>query len=133
MNLLDSFYEGDSKLEQFYEYAELTTTNATATVAVSVPMSNDSTTMFYVRAVGISTGGTNGAGYAVYATYKKDGAAAPAIIGAFPENAHWKESDSTWGGIDFNVSSPVVQVRVTGKAATTIKWKVYVFKLTQGI
>lgn len=133
MNFLDSFFESVSKTAQFFEYSEVTTTDATVTSALSVPMGNDTVTLFQVWAVGVSSGGTNGAGYSVYATYKKDGAAAPAIVGAFPENAHWKESDSTWGGITFNVSTPSVNIQVTGKAATTINWKVFVLKLTKGI
>lgn len=120
-------------LQSHFERAELTTTDATVTDAIIVPMGNDTTLKLEVHAVAIQSGGANSAGYVVHATFNKDGAAAPVIVGVYPENAHWKEDDTSWGGISFAIATPSIKIQVTGKAATTINWKVLAIKLDVGI
>jgi hypothetical protein len=103
-----------------YYQADVTTADATVTTILTIPIPQYSVCTIQVTINGVwATDASKGAGYIGAATYtNQDGTAtiigtATAIAGHESDAAH----DYT-----FVVSSGNVLVRVTGKAATSMKW-----------
>lgn len=118
--------------QRSFEDANINTTDETATNAITITMEEDSALQLQIWVTGITTDGSNSASYSMYRAYKKDGSANPASIGDFTENAHFQETDSSWGGPTFDVSGNNIIVKVAGKAATNITWYVLALKTISG-
>ncbi len=112
-------------LNSVYRKTERTTTDATATVIDTIPIGADSTILILAMITGIESGGANSAGF-LYATFwNKDGTSAPVLVGSFPTSLANEKNDSAWGTEPTFVANGVnaIDIKVTGKAATTINWK----------
>lgn len=109
------------------ESAAKQTTNATETLVWSRTMSStQSTWVLDVVLIGTKSGGTDRASFWRRATVYRAGSGALAFQGAVLNPGVDAKSDGTWGDINVTADTNDVQVKVTGKAATTINWRAYV-------
>ena len=100
------------------------TTNAIAVVdQIQLPLQSNDIIEVTMKAVGCQSGFTNRAWYSKRAFSHEDGAGL-AVIDAQQDVYGDVESDATWGGVSFVVSGDQLRISVTGKAATTIAWRV---------
>lgn len=100
----------------------INTTDATQTVAATVTTYNDAIFQVTARVVAaVTSDRSKGAGYTLIGVFKNNGGTLTQIGSTTVVSSI--ESD---GGLDaaFAVSSPDIQVKVTGIAATNISWLV---------
>jgi hypothetical protein len=103
-----------------------TTTDASNTVAHSVAVAQNEVWAVEATVVGRKTSGADRIMAVVKGLFYRNGAN---VTQQGSTSVPFEEqSDATWGGVDLiaNTSSQSVDVQVTGKAATTINWKVSV-------
>jgi len=95
------------------------TTDPTATVIQTYRPSDGSVVLIEADIVGLQDTGALGAGYKIVGTFRRSGGTTAQVGVTTVLVTH--EDDAAWT-VDFNVSSPDVRVRVTGKAGQTINW-----------
>jgi hypothetical protein len=103
---------------------EFTTADATVTTALTLPVPSGKTLSIGVRWSGRLVSGTNQALRESTLVVRRVGAAAPVQWGTTNDVFPVLKDDGTWGNLDFSISGNDVLIRVTGKAATNIKWAV---------
>lgn len=97
-----------------------TTTNATPATLWSHELSSDEAIALDVDVFAMDAAGAKGTHVRKIATYYKDGASAPALIGT-QTTLHAVETDTGFDMV-IDVSSNTVRVQITGLAATTVTW-----------
>lgn len=112
-------------LNSIFRRTEKTTADATATVIDTIPIGADNTVLILAMITGIQSGGANSAGFLYAAFWNKDGTAAPVLVGSFPTSLANELDDVTWGAQPTFVANGLnaIDIKVTGKTATTINWK----------
>jgi hypothetical protein len=98
------------------------TTDATPTVIdtyATLANSKGVTLDCYVE--GYNVAGVLVASHIVKGTFTRDGAGV--VSEADVNHLHTYQADPTWGLPDFNVAAQSIEIRVTGKAATVINWR----------
>lgn|SRR5574341_1108574 len=109
------------------EDSKIQTTGATETVVWARTMtSTQSTWMLDIAVIGTKSGGTDRASFWRRATVYRAGSGDLAFGGAVLNPGVDYKSDGTWGDVNVTSTGSTVQVKVTGKAATTINWRAYV-------
>jgi hypothetical protein len=98
----------------------VTTTNATVTTIANYLLKDARVYHFHVLCAGVKSDGTQRASYEFLGTFYRTAAGAAVQQGA-TTMLHSVESDAAWD-VAFAIATNTVQVRVTGVAATTIKW-----------
>jgi len=100
---------------------EVTTTDATETTAATQTLTAN--TAYHIRAmvVGVRTDDTQRSSWEIVATVYRQ--AGNAVIQGTPTVLHEEESNPAWN-VTLDVSGTAARVRVTGVAATSIKWGV---------
>ena len=96
------------------------TTDATVTTIQLITLEDETTCNIRAVVVGVQEGGSNRASYEIVGTFYRTGGSATqqgttTVIHSAESNASW---DAT-----FDVSSNDVRIRVTGIAATNIRWQ----------
>jgi hypothetical protein len=100
---------------------EVQTTNAVTTVlATFTPVDGKTTTAVCIVSAR-KTDGTQGAGYEMLGSFRRNGGVVTQIDTDQIEAQ--AQDDPAWN-VEYNVSGTTVQVRVTGVAATNIDWRV---------
>jgi hypothetical protein len=103
-------------------YASVSTTDATVTTVLTIPVDSNTTVSFGARWFGRLNGGTTQAMRESTFVMRRIGAG-PVQWGSTNDVFSTAKDDATWGALDFTVSGNDVIIRVTGKAATNIDWK----------
>lgn len=106
--------------------ATVQTTDATITTAWSMPVPAGMNVDIKWTVLGAKSDGTQFAQYegTLRVTYPVGGSCAARTLTSGTDATPYYESDTLWGGITADVSSNTARIRVTGKAATTINWRV---------
>ncbi len=112
-------------LNSIFRRSEKTTSDATATVIDTIPIGADNTILILAMITGIQSGGANSAGFLYAAFWNKDGTSAPVLVGSYPTSLANELDDATWGAQPTFVANGLnaIDIKITGKAATTINWK----------
>lgn len=97
------------------------TTDATVTTLLSFTPTADRTVIVKLLGVGRKSDDTQGAGYEVTATFRVTGAGAVTQIGTTSILNGPQEDDAAWA-MTLDTDATLIRARVTGVAATTIKW-----------
>jgi hypothetical protein len=114
-------YSGDVPIQT----GTVSTTDATVTTILTIPITTNSQTTFQVTVAARRTGGSSGAA-ADGASYirgvsVKDNAGTPTIIGSSAMMTD-QESQAGWD-VTFDISTTNLRIRVTGAANNNIDWK----------
>ncbi len=104
------------------------TTNATVTTVHTIPIAADSVVSFGVRWYGKQLAVSTFAMREATFVYRRVGSAGPTQWGSDVDQFALLKDDAGWGALDHAASSNNVILRVTGKAATTINWRVAYWK-----
>lgn len=96
-----------------------TTTDATVTTIWQYSVPERAAASIQAVIVGVRADGDAALIWSARATYNRSLGGAAVLVGETVDVNH--KSVSTWLA-EFNVSTPIVRVRVTGVAATTIHW-----------
>jgi hypothetical protein len=98
-----------------------TTTDATVTVVATIPVPTNTAYFIEAKILGRETVDSDEAGgYDIKGTFLNDGGVLAQVGATTADAAH--ETTVAWA-VDFNVSGQIVQVRVTGAAATNVAWR----------
>lgn len=116
--------------EQPFVKNSVTTTDATATTIMTIPIPNNSVCGLDLHVIGIKNDSSEGANYVIKGTYRNN-AGTVSIVGTL-SSSHLEEDDTNWD-VALSVSSTNVLVKVTGVAATTINWKTRLLKTVMGV
>lgn len=95
------------------------TTDATATVIMTIPFLSDSEKGLEIEVVGLKTDGLKALHLVRRATYKNDGGTLTKV-GTYTD-IHYERQDTSYSST-LAISGTDLQVKVTGKASTTIDW-----------
>lgn len=113
-------YTGNAAVKVYSKFASIGTTDATVTTLTSFTMSDQSLCAFDVVVTAVKqTAADKGGRWKRSVVYRRNGAG-PTIVGAL-ESGTDQETDAGFD-VTFDVSSNDVRVRVTGLAATNIRW-----------
>lgn len=110
----------DGLLEELVVQGTVQTTDATPTKLVSWVPDDGTAEVFEVLIVGKKTGSAEAAGYKLSGAVRRNGGATAFVSGA-PTAPFTYEDAAAWA-VAVSVTSPQVDVLVTGAAATTIDW-----------
>jgi len=111
---------GGSVAAMTHDFAgSVQTTDATVTTAGSYTPPDNKVTEVRVMIVGRRSDGTQGAGYSIRATVRRQSGTTTLIGAVTAETAH--EDNAAWDGT-LDVSSPTIRARVTGAAGVTVDW-----------
>jgi len=102
-------------------YATVQSTDAAGNVAYTVTLPDESITMFVVNTVARTSGGTS-ASYIRAGGWSREAGGGATLVGGAFTSVHAREDDSGWDQQTFAVTGNDVQIKVVGKAATTIDW-----------
>lgn len=97
------------------------TTDATPTVLATATPADETLVTIRATICGLQSDGSNGVGYAIIGTFRRDGGTT-VQVGTTTAVHTAEDAALTTALVAFNVSSPDVQVLVTGVLATTINW-----------
>ncbi len=125
MSLFSSGLFGDSGsgLGQRSKDAEKTTTDATATNIVSIPLAEGQTMSIAAQITGRRTTGLS-VGYTISAVFKRNSGGNVTIVGQQLNEAVHYDAGAAWtGALVADTSNQTVDVRVTGEISVTINWK----------
>lgn len=106
-----------------------TTTDATVTTIATVPIAAATIVDFKVRWFGQQSASPYQARRLSHFTVRRVASGAPAQVGSTVDLLASFKDDGTWGAMDFAFSGNNLIIRATGKAATTIDWKVDVISV----
>jgi hypothetical protein len=112
--------EATATYGDFYTYLrEVSTTDATVTSLFTWTITDEAVSLVDVAITAVKSDGTAGASYKRSMTFRRDGGTV-ASIGSVRDNA----TDENTAGWDVTIdnSTSTGRVRVTGEAATTIRW-----------
>ena len=104
------------------------TTNASATTAISIALAASTNYVLEAWAIGAQTNGTAYSSHYMAADFRRNGAGAPTQVGTTAALANFASGAQAFA---FAVSSNNLLLQVTGIAATTINWTVWVRYMTQ--
>jgi len=98
----------------------ITTTDATVTVIDTITTEDDQVTVIESDIIGIKSDGSQIFQGKLRHSWKNDGGVLSQVgIG----NSLDLENPGSWGGISLTASGTSIQINVSGKAATSIKWR----------
>lgn len=100
--------------------ATVTTTDATVTTVESFTTASDTSYTIHATITAVKSDGSQMGSYVLYASYRNDSGTLTQV-GATTVS-HTAEDDATWNGT-LDVSGTTIRVRVTGVAATNIRWQ----------
>lgn len=98
----------------------VSTTDATATLIKTIPTNNDSVVSLLHDLVGVKDDGSQIFRCRHAASFKNDGGVLSQVGSG---NNLELENPDAWGGISYTISGTDIQVKVTGKLATNVKWQ----------
>lgn len=116
------YNSGGNFLGHYTDVAEVTTTDATVTTIYTIATSSDTTYLVTVRAIGMFEDGVldDAATFISNATFFHQGIGVSQIDTT--DEQYVRESGAGTWALTFSTSGTDILVRVTGVAATTIKW-----------
>lgn len=100
--------------------ATVQTTDATVTTVESVTTASDTSYTLHATVTAVKSDGSQMASYVLYASYRNDSGAVTQV--GTTTVSHTAEDDATWDAT-LDISGTSIRVRVTGVAATTIRWQ----------
>jgi hypothetical protein len=103
-------------------YASVTTTDATTTTVLTIPIDANTTVSCGARWFGRIVAGNTQAMRESTFVIRRVGAG-PVQWGSTNDVFSTTKDDAGWGALDFAISSNNLIIRVTGMAATSINWK----------
>lgn len=100
----------------------VTTTDATATDIISIPLSEEQTMSIAAQITGRNTDGLS-VGYTISGAFKRDSGGNVTQVGQQLNEAVHYDDGAAWSGtLNADTTNQTVDVRVTGEIGVTIKW-----------
>ena len=96
------------------------TTDATVTTLESFTTASDTAYTIHATVSAVKSDGSQVASYVMYATFQNDSGTLTQV--GTTSYSHTAESDAAWDAV-LDISGTAVRVRITGVAATTIRWQ----------